>query len=845
MIILLLFLQLTVRGEVSSNYLEEGRLIEKRAEEFFNGDTVKVNSYLKNSGRFRYDERGKIKLSPIIFDIEVSGNYPMLEETIKKNIVFFSGQVYNRSKLKVEEKRLTEFLKSEGFLNPSVRIKEINISENYVSLSIEIEKDDIIPINSIVINNNKAFSDIRLKFMMSSFFRSLYPVPMNRFSENRLKKDVRTIGIFYKEKGFYSSKVSSRDTLVNGSVNIYIDVDEGEDFDIKYEGKDYYYDFTLNNAVEPLLAQSGTRYGMKRGKLRLLEKYKLDGFEDVYIKNRLVDKKDIVYDIDEGERRVIDKFLIKSEGIDTEKLRSLTHSGDEPFFGKNYYSSLQLELDSASIAGYLYSKGFFDNRILIKRDLSEKSANIEIDVFPGKRTMISNIKIDGLEEDNRFYKKIYSKKGDAYVEYIADKDRNLISTYISETGYPYVKAEYNYDSLSSTLNFNIERGSKVRNGKVFFTGNFKTSPKYLISLLEFEEDSLFSLRRLYSNQKKLRSTTIFNNVKIKTPGLLSKLDKIDLFIELSEKHPYFFEFGCNYEVKNRFSADLKFGDKNFMGKNRALYTDLYYSSSKEYYQIFYEDRDLFGTFIKGKFSLFYEDYNPVATEERFYETGVNLTVYRGFNIVTLGFGSSFSKKNSNVYADTDNYLNEYSVFATVDRRSNIMRPKFGYYGNVEIKYSLNFSEDYDKFTKITFDNRYFYTFKKLTIATSLKNGYIYSRFEDKVSTDQKFFLGGLSTVRGYSQNKFITNGSKAVADMSYSLLNFELRLETFFNIETIAFYDLGSLGDYMFKKPKSSTGLGIGYISPFGSITLYYGKKLDRVENEGRYKIHFSIGYVF
>jgi outer membrane protein insertion porin family len=282
-----------------------------------------------------------------------------------------------------------------------------------------------------------------------------------------------------------------------------------------------------------------------------------------------------------------------------------------------------------------------------------------------------------------------------------------------------------------------------------------------------------------------------------------------------------------------------------MGMNRALYTDLFYSLSEESYKLIYEEKNLFNYFIQSKTTLFHERTEPISTDEWYEEQGISLHLSKKFGSLTVGVGSSFSLKNSDTYKGVDNYLNSYSGFITYDKRSNLIRPKFGYYGNFTALNSLNFTEDYDKFIKFELDNRGYYTLGNLTIAAALRNGYISSPYEDLVSTDQLFLLGGTTTIRGYGENLAYKSGDEGNSDFEYSLFNLELRLETLFNIETIGFYDMGSLGSLSFDQYKSSYGGGIGYITPFGSITLYYGMKVDPVEGEDDGRWHFSIGYLF
>ena len=136
-----------------------------------------------------------------------------------------------------------------------------------------------------------------------------------------------------------------------------------------------------------------------------------------------------------------------------------------------------------------------------------------------------------------------------------------------------------------------------------------------------------------------------------------------------------------------------------------------------------------------------------------------------------------------------------------------------------------------------------------------------------VPIDEKFYLGGISTVRGYD-NRTISpyviipkydsvTGAKNDEDYAYvggdtevyfnAEYTFPLLKEA--GVKGVLFYDIGNAKDGVgdvFSDLLASYGFGIRWFSPMGPLRLEYGIPLnprDGIDKSG--KIEFSIGSFF
>jgi outer membrane protein insertion porin family len=122
-----------------------------------------------------------------------------------------------------------------------------------------------------------------------------------------------------------------------------------------------------------------------------------------------------------------------------------------------------------------------------------------------------------------------------------------------------------------------------------------------------------------------------------------------------------------------------------------------------------------------------------------------------------------------------------------------------------------------------------------------------------IPTAEKFYLGGVNTVRGYRDRSiqvYATDNTLLGPGSSYMLGNIEYRIP-FTDDKSFSlafFYDVGSVsnGEFTFglKNLASGIGTGVRFQTPLGPIRLDYGYGLD-FPNKNRGQIHFSIGQMF
>jgi outer membrane protein insertion porin family len=129
-------------------------------------------------------------------------------------------------------------------------------------------------------------------------------------------------------------------------------------------------------------------------------------------------------------------------------------------------------------------------------------------------------------------------------------------------------------------------------------------------------------------------------------------------------------------------------------------------------------------------------------------------------------------------------------------------------------------------------------------------GYIQDR--GKLSVFQKFFLGGINTVRGFDYETISPKDSQGyrVGGTGMMCYNVEYRFPVLKEqgVVGLVFFDAGNVFDTNYDQPwsfdgiKKSAGAGIRWYSPIGPLRLEYGWNLDPTGDESSGKFEFSIG---
>jgi outer membrane protein insertion porin family len=120
-----------------------------------------------------------------------------------------------------------------------------------------------------------------------------------------------------------------------------------------------------------------------------------------------------------------------------------------------------------------------------------------------------------------------------------------------------------------------------------------------------------------------------------------------------------------------------------------------------------------------------------------------------------------------------------------------------------------------------------------------------------IPTDERFYLGGANSIRGYAEDGVgpTDSSGSAIGGRVVTLMNFELRTPVHGPWWFTTFADLGNnwarFHDIRFDRLLFSIGVGLQYIAPVGPIRLDYARRVVHPGHPQSDRLHLSILFSF
>jgi outer membrane protein insertion porin family len=376
----------------------------------------------------------------------------------------------------------------------------------------------------------------------------------------------------------------------------------------------------------------------------------------------------------------------------------------------------------------------------------------------------------------------------------------------------------------------------------------------------------FSPTTVLQSQRNIRNLGAFNTVRFQALGFKERREEVHMVVAVEERRPYFFELGVGYVSDRGLFAATRIGDSNLFGTNREAWVEGEISEIGYWAASGIRDPHFLGSDVTANLLLFTErkkEFNQTFGTEKIGSTlGFGYKLGRRF---TTGLDVKYEYRDLFDYdpsagippeeVEDDAKPRNVLVFTPkvqYDSRDSFVRPRKGGFSFGHVDFSRGLENDLDNFVRYRLDARLFWTpLKRVTLAFIGRGGYIDPRnAARRVPSDQLFFLGGISDVRGFDENLLLTDAAGDPVGGREALSgSIEARIEVLGNWEVPLFVDGGWIGglqdptvDEAFR---TSVGTGLRYHTPVGPIGILYGYKLDREEGESAGALHFSLGYTF
>ena len=677
---------------------------------------------------------------------------------------------------------------------------DVKISYNQESLTITVTENPIV--NFFYINGIKD-SDL------DQLNKIIYLKENTIFSNSKLKKDIEAAKDFFYSIGYYSASVTPEIIKIdNNQVNLIINIDKKEISKIK----------------------------------------------NIYF--------------------IGNKFFSSSQLLD---VISSSEDGWWKLFSSSSFSEQRIEYDKLLLKDFYKLKGFYDVQVesgFINVD-KENNFSLTFSINSGNKYKFGELNIQALnpsfkENDIAEIKNISSqllKNNEIYSTATISKLNKIITSYLESKRYNNFELdlqEFKKDNEYVNLLLQLKDEQKVLLNKINIQGNTVTEEKVIRDSILLNEGDYLNFSKVKKSIDYLKSKQLFSKVDYKISDSEKKNFKdFNLFVkeqatgnisagvgygtnggllEASINEKNFLGQGINLNFTGRLSSEivrgeLSYVDPNFKNSDKELASSLY-SEVDDYTNSGYQNKRV-GTKLATKYEI-YEDifFRPNATiqYDKLEVTGSASSLLRSrqgnFMTTSLGYNFSIDQRDSRFNPTSGSVIYFDQNIATLF--SDIPTIQTGL-GGTFYKELLN-----DKFigsAKIRLANVFAFDNKNVKLS-------------DRIFSSQNDLRGfearGVGPV---DSGDHIGGNNLATLSLKSTFPNpipENLRANTFI------FFDAGNVwkADYSdlissSSKIRSSTGVALDLMSPFGPLSFAYSIPISKASTDKEQRFLFNIGSSF
>ncbi len=433
------------------------------------------------------------------------------------------------------------------------------------------------------------------------------------------------------------------------------------------------------------------------------------------------------------------------------------------------------------------------------------------------------------------------------------------------------------ESKTATVTFEVKEGTLVHIRNINISGNEKTRDKVIRRELRLNEAELIDTAALKRSFERLNNMNYFETVEI-IPKQVDP-NTVDLDIKVKEKATGTFSVGGGFSSLDQLSLVADITEGNLFGRGQLLKIRGQLGQRRSYGVVSFREPYLFDEELSGQVDVysrqtFYFNYfeervgGDIVLGKWFseYLSGSVSLLREQLKIsndvstdLLLAGGSTTSVPTTDLPLLIRDQLGTSTTSAVVlgvarDTRDFFADPKSGArYGLTgEFAGSLLGGDNY--FYKLIGDSIWYFpavwdtVFSprvRLGVAQSYRSG-------DPLPVGERFFVGGIQTIRGFSFGTAgpVASDNSILGATKQLLFNFDyiFPLAPELKVKGVVFFDYGKGfddGESLGLDLRPTTGLEVRWISPFGPLRLAYGINLDRQRNERAGLFEFSVGSLF
>jgi outer membrane protein assembly complex protein YaeT len=495
--------------------------------------------------------------------VQVEGTPSPLEPTV---LVTSSrlrlGQPISDESLAAAERHIPEVLASNGYYQTAVRYRIIpnpNTQEAAVVFSVFPGKPA--RLSAVEFQDRSAFPSLKLE-KVAGWKPGMY------LTSARVERGLSKLHQFFVARNRLQATVSVQKRVYDVRLNtekLVVRVDTGPLVRVRIMGAKisnsklrallpFYRDGVVD---EPALANSEA----------ILEHYLQEkGYFAAKVKAERTDHAesatlDLIFKVNRGTAGLFEGYGLEGNRVipSTELMAAILPSEEGIFRPLPLYSQDILESKINALIAIYHSRGFLDVRITSRVDDRYKDRPrhrfVTLQVEEGPQTTVGQLAVNGIPLDMQkaLWPSLISKQSRPYSTDRAAIDRDTISNYLANLGYPQASVSWHASSPSQQhqvdLEFRIDLGPQEKIEKIVILGNEHTRIGVIQRELIIHDGQPLSQSKVLESQRRLYELGMFNQVQIAPQDRSNPDQEKTVLVAVEESRRWSLGYGGGLEVQ--------------------------------------------------------------------------------------------------------------------------------------------------------------------------------------------------------------------------------------------------------------------------------------------------------
>jgi outer membrane protein insertion porin family len=635
----------------------------------------------------------------------------------------------------------------------------------------------------------------------------------------------------------------------------------------------------------------------------IMEAYRHAGRDDVGVVPQIIDHGndlvDLLYVVTEGAKTTVRQInFVGNQVFGKRQLAAVIKTSASNMLsfltGGDDYDPDRVAADREQLRLYYRKKGYADASVPSAKaeyDPANHGFTLTFSIDEGPLYHFGGIDIvcnvPGLDGE-KLRGLLVARSGAVFDGSALDKTSDILALELAKLGFPFAQAlpRTTRDAAAKRIDvvFTIDQGPRTYVERIDIRGNTRTRGYIIRREFDIAEGDAYNKALIDRAERRLKNLNYFKTIKISTkPG--SMPDRVVLDVEIAEQSTGEFTISGGYSTTDGLLAEVKVGDRNFLGSGKALSASFSYGQYARGFDLSASEPYFLGTRVAASIDL-YDKQTDASSYQSYGSNTYGATVQLGTPLTEqLGVQYRYSIYNQSLTLDPTlltaapslpiqqaalagpawvSAVGSTVTYSTLDNNKN---PTSG------IKSQL--SQDLAglggdvNFLRTTEDLRYYHALNDDVVGLVRAQGGYITGWGGQQAPLMNNFFGGPTMVRGFAPNGFgprdLTPGTTMdnVGGSMYWATTAELQsaipgVPQEYGLKATAFIDAGSVFRYSGPTTfpgsaqslqlansnvvRSSVGAGLTWASPFGALTVDYAVPLSKAAYDVVQPLRFSAG---